>query len=746
MKQTTLLITCLILVLCSSRIKAQCTLIPPTGLTANLSACEAKLSWNPVAGADRYQVRYKNSLASTYTYFDAGLSSTATISIDANIKYTFSVKALCASGGGSGYSLSLKKKSPRCSPPENAYAADVTYNSLTIYWDAICGGDNFTIKYRETGTSAWSIITNITTNSVSLTALTEDAAYEYQLRTNCTVDLSSVYSSLYNFTTLPAPLTVVTPNILLIVLDDGKYDSYTNTGGPEWFSTPNIDRIAEEGAIFTTACAVTPLCAPSRATFYTGLYPHAHGCIANQYAFNHDGSETLVQQVLKENGYLTGFIGKYGQGFGDPMGFDWWYTSTGNGYVDPNYKSSTATTASGTIAIPGNILDTYPQLALDFLNSTTSDQPFALFYFHRAPHDFIDPRESDLNLYIDEEMSFPDNYKERYADDYPSYLYDGFPHLDTPEETASDMLEEFQALYAVDEGIGDIMEWLETNNELDSTIIIFTSDNGYIEGEHDLSHKGLVQNESLRVPMFIRYPSWFEPNTVINNAIAANVDVPTTLLEIAGIENTYGMQGLSLHDLATGEAERTEVMHELGNDVAGFVPNIRSIRSFEYVYSKHYCDEVTEELYDIINDPQENTNIVNDPAYATILDEYRIKLENMRIALDDTADLSLMDCYLINDSPLRSTLYFEDGEEIFDQNSISIYPNPVSENLNIFFTENVANSNIIITDALGRTMYEKNIEEANALSIDCAYWNSGIYTILLYTDFDRIVKKITITH
>jgi hypothetical protein len=250
------------------------------------------------------------------------------------------------------------------------------------------------------GTSTWTLVQNISDTAIELSGLLSAVTYEFQLKTKCS-GTSSAWSAIQTFTTLSIAADVK-PNILAIMVDDGRYDIYQPNGGPDWFNTPAINRIANEGVNFQITIPATSQCGPSRATFYTGLYPHNNGCINNG-----DGlidSLPLIQEILQAAGYYTGFVGKYGQGL-HPRGFDWFAKSDEDNFIDAHYV------INGTpMVIPGHISDVYPQLAIDFLNSVPAGKPFALFYFHREPHGPSIPRPGDESLYVNEEVPFPANF------------------------------------------------------------------------------------------------------------------------------------------------------------------------------------------------------------------------------------------------------------------------------------------------------------------------------------------------
>jgi arylsulfatase A-like enzyme len=137
----------------------------------------------------------------------------------------------------------------------------------------------------------------------------------------------------------------------------------------------------------------------------------------------------------------------------------------------------------------------------------------------------------------------------------------------------------FELLAGVEFNVGRILDTLEFFGVLDNTVVFFTSDNGNIKSEHLLQGKQLPYEESLRIPMFIRYPEWFAPGTVIDNEIAANIDWAPTLLDIAGIPDTYGMDGVSLRELANHQKKRNQIMYEVWQE--NETPSMRAVRTMD---------------------------------------------------------------------------------------------------------------------------------------------------------------------
>jgi hypothetical protein len=218
-------------------------------------------------------------------------------------------------------------------------------------------------------------------------------------------------------------------------------------------------------------------------------------------------------------------------------------------------------------------------------------------------------------------------------------------------------------------------------------MIIFTGDNGSLYGEHLLAGKGLAYEPSIRLPLFIRYPEWFAAGTTTSDQLGLHIDLAPTILEAAGIDHSaYHFHGKSLHDLVTGQASRGLLMYENmklyedeGDDEVA-TPSIRSVRSLHYKYVQYQCTSVTEEFFDLANDPDENTNLINDAGYAGLIENFRFKLDSLRIAFGDTTGIDTLhkSCYLsVGDkSDAVKTLTVRGDGKIFGFRSA---PNPFSD-------------------------------------------------------------------
>ena len=438
------------------------------------------------------------------------------------------------------------------------------------------------------------------------------------------------------------------PNIVFILVDDLRWDELGCTGHP-FIQTPNIDRIANEGAMFRNAFMTTPLCSPSRASFFTGQYAHTHGIIDNVDRSAASHRLVTFPFLLHESGYETGFIGKWHMGNDDKPrpGFDRWVSFKGQGtYIDPDINED-----GKDVKRPGYTTDILNGYAVEFIKRR-HDKPFLVYLAHKAIHPEVkqnDDGSIDLNA---SERFIPAERHEhafegRSIPRRPNYgrAPDGKPALQrqignlpplgpatvTPDEA---ILGRQRTLLAIEEGVGEILKALKETGQLDNTIIFFTSDNGYFYGEHGLSiERRLAYEESIRLPLLVRYPKLIKPATV-RDEFALNIDIAPTILSLAGVPVPTTMQGRSLVPLLEGlrSAWRSSFLIELYSDKV--FPRIaqmgyKAVRNQRWKYI-HYLElNGMDELYDLKTDPYEMKNLINESTAKKALDEMKRELERL---------------------------------------------------------------------------------------------------------------------
>jgi arylsulfatase A-like enzyme len=264
---------------------------------------------------------------------------------------------------------------------------------------------------------------------------------------------------------------------------------------------------------------------------------------------------------------------------------------------------------------------------------------------------------------------------------------------------------EFQTLAGLEDNVTTFLSFLEQRGILDSTMVIFTSDNGYLKGEHQLEAKQIAQEESIRVPLFIRYPYWFPAGTVVTNEMAANIDIPLTMLHAAGIPEHLEWMALSLKKLYDQTVQRNYFFYEYAGESGS--PTIRAIRSNQYKYVKHYCTNVTEEFYDLATDPKENVNLINNASFNSLISSYRFKLDSFRTAVGDYTPVMWGVHLVIRNSPRKG----DDEHESVNDRILRLWPNPATDYFLVNFNEAGNSEDIIIdvTNVLGQRVYYKEI-------------------------------------
>ncbi len=426
------------------------------------------------------------------------------------------------------------------------------------------------------------------------------------------------------------------PNIIFILIDDLRWDEIGCAGHP-WAATPNIDRLAREGALFRNAFVTTPLCSPSRASFLTGLYAHTHGITDNTARVAQSHRLRTFPQALQKSGYETAYIGKWHMGNDDSPrpGFDYWVSFPGQGaYVDPvlNEQGKRA-------PVRGYVTDLFTDRAVAFLERPRQ-RPFCLYLAHKAVHpDMIqrddgsiegEPvfRPADRHRALYAGLAVPRRPNVRsHAEGKPALLRQipGVPPLSaetgTDDETARNRL---RMLASAEEGLGRLYQSLERSGRLDDTLIIFTSDNGYFYGEHGLSvERRLAYEESIRIPLLMRYPRLIRPGSRIDGSALA-VDIAPTLLELGQATPAGPLHGRSLVPLLRGQTRgwRQSFLVEYFSDkVFPRVANMgyQAVRTERWKYIRYTDLRGMDELYDLRADPYEMRNRIADPAARSTL-------------------------------------------------------------------------------------------------------------------------------
>jgi N-acetylglucosamine-6-sulfatase len=348
-------------------------------------------------------------------------------------------------------------------------------------------------------------------------------------------------------------------NIVFILVDDLRYDAMGFMGHP-FLETPNIDSLAKNGVHLKNAYVTTSLCSPSRASILTGLYAHRHHVVDNNNPV--PKGTVLFSQYLQKAGYQTAFIGKWHMGGGEENdtpqpGFDHWVSFAGQGTYWPTRRGLNVDGKH--VPQKGYITDELTDYALGWLKSLKSETPFMLYLSHKAVHAEFIPAKRHQGRYRDKAMPrFVWDTPEDYADK-PMWVKNQRNSWHGSEFSYHSNLniEEYykaycETLLAVDESVGRVLDFLREKKLLDSTLIIFMGDNGFLFGEHGLIDKRNAYEESMRVPMLMQCPDLFKGGTSVRKVVA-NLDIGPTILEAAGLKAPESQDGRSFISLAQGK-------------------------------------------------------------------------------------------------------------------------------------------------------------------------------------------------
>ena len=472
------------------------------------------------------------------------------------------------------------------------------------------------------------------------------------------------------------------PNIIFIMSDDHAYQAIS-AYGHGLNETPNIDRLANEGAIFTRACVTNSICAPSRAVMLTGKHSFINGKVDNIQPFNWD--QDNFPKLLQANGYQTAMIGKIHLD-GLPQGFDYSMVLPGQGqYYNPDFLVN-----GERKRFEGYCTEIITAEAMDWLkNKREKDKPFCLLYHQKAPHRNWQPAPKYLTLYDDKTFDPPANFFDDYEgrgtaahtqemqiDGHAQWGHDFKmvidPHGDSTgfhhalERMNDKQREDWHAAYgpkneamkiaklegkelakwkynryikdylrtikSVDDGVGEVLDYLEENGLAENTIVVYTSDQGFYLGEHGWFDKRFMYEESFRTPLLVRYPKEIKAGTKINNLIQ-NLDFAPTFLDYVGIATPKEMQGESFRRLVSGETTdfRDAVYYTYYEyPSVHMVKRHYGVANERYKLMHFYYDVDEWELYDLKNDPAEMNSVYGDPEYAEVQKMMHEKLTALR--------------------------------------------------------------------------------------------------------------------
>jgi arylsulfatase A-like enzyme len=446
------------------------------------------------------------------------------------------------------------------------------------------------------------------------------------------------------------------PNFVFIYTDDQRWDALGVVQREQgekarfpWFQTPNLDRLAAEGIRFRNAFVVNSLCSPSRSVFLTGRYSHLNGVANNHTPFPVDN--VTWASLLRGAGYTTGYIGKFHHGpmSGQRPGFDYSASFVGQGrYTDCPFEINGISEPT-----TGWVDDVSTEFAINFLKQNR-EKPLALVVGYKSAHGPFDPPPRLTDKYANQDarptpnMGLPAIYAGKFS---------AGPTKDAPAKQkkakvakadkakagggGSNMLRGyFGCLAAMDENVGRLLAALDELKLADNTVVVFASDNGYYLGEHNLGDKRSAYDESLRIPLLVRWPKLGEQGRgKVVDQMALNIDLAPTFLDLAGVQIPQSMQGRSWRPLLEGSGTavsnwRTAFFYEYFFERNYAIPTVLAVRTDRAKLIKYRGHDDWTELFDLAADPYETKNLVNEPAAKALLASMQAEFDRQSKAVD----------------------------------------------------------------------------------------------------------------
>ncbi len=431
------------------------------------------------------------------------------------------------------------------------------------------------------------------------------------------------------------------PNFIFLITDDQQWAAMScvqHELGVQarypWFQTPSMDRIAAEGVRFRNAFVTFSLCSPSRASILTGQYNHQNGVVNNHTFF--PTTNVTWSALMRDAGYQTAYFGKFhhGKQSGPRPGFEINYTFIDQGkYFDCPFEINGEMTPT-----KGWVDDVTTDYVVNFLKQPPS-QPFAMFVGFKTPHEPWFPPERTKNLYSGDLGGIVPNLTT-----LPIFRAAN-SDLQNQREAERAIrehrgvrlnLDYFRCIRAVDDDVGRILQALDELKLADKTVLVFTTDNGVYLGEHCLHDKRSVYDDSLRVPMLLRYPKLVPKSKVVEEMVL-NIDIAPTFLDLAGLPIPAQMQGRSWRPLLNGESTdwRKSFLAEyfIEKDYPN-TPTILSLRTDSAKLTKYPGHEEWTELFDLKNDPYETNNLAKVPENKKMLADMRAEFERQAKAMN----------------------------------------------------------------------------------------------------------------
>lgn len=469
------------------------------------------------------------------------------------------------------------------------------------------------------------------------------------------------------------------PNIVVVLADDMRWDYLGAMGANLIIQTPNLDKLAVEGTLFTNAFVTSAICTPSRTSILTGMYERKHGVtFGSNSVMTEEAWENTYPMLLRKSGYYTGWIGKNHtpvgrteEGMGYMSGvmeasFDYWRAGHGHlgFYPKKNHEIFSDAKADNQIDIIQEAVDEFLSVeetlvpSKSFLRTRPADQPFCLLINFNVPHsnstNSMKLLPGDPALYRTgyrdklDQLALPANYIPYHSIQSPKLpvnVYNGeyLPSYDwvkSKESLNENQIRTLETVTGIDQVVGKLIRELEEQGELDNTVIVFTSDHGILHGEFGLGGKTMLYDVDLKIPLVIYAPGLDQQRVV--EEMSLNIDLGPTLLDMAGVAIPEQMQGKSLKPLIENKEVpwRTDFFSE-NLFMEQNYPRTEAVRTKDWKYIRYFSKEkdqhhilslvspilgeqpIYEELYDLKNDPNEEKNLVAQPDKQELLEQFR---------------------------------------------------------------------------------------------------------------------------
>lgn len=484
------------------------------------------------------------------------------------------------------------------------------------------------------------------------------------------------------------------PNIVLIFSDDHAYQAISAYGN-KIVQTPNIDRIATQGALLQNNFVTNSICGPSRATLLTGKYSHKNGYYDNGITpFN--TAQLVFPQLLQQNGYQTAWIGKMHLN-ALPKGFDYLNILAGAGgqgfYFNPDFVN----TNNDTITYKGYVSNLISDFFFNWLQQRDTSKPFFAVVGEKATHRSWYPDLQDLGAYDNIDFPLPEDFYDNYdtrlaakdqdmtidktmrlkedlkvgmqfkpdgrrgsldaeqAHAYSDYYGKITKEFEGKKLTGKDLVEWKYQRYmkdyyatakSMDRNIGKILGYLDSTGLSKNTVVIYASDQGFYLGEHGWFDKRFIYDQSLKTAFMVRYPGVIKPGIKINE-IVSNTDWAPTVLDIAGVKTPAEMQGVSflpvLKQQTPADGKKDFYYHYYEYPQPHHVSPHFGIRTKDHLLVRFYKGVESWELFDLQKDPAEHNNVYSDPQYKTTITDLKARLKQLIIQYDDKEALAIFD-------------------------------------------------------------------------------------------------------